>query len=283
MKVGVFSDAIGGTTPEEVAERTATAGVDAVQLRLTWQGFDLLERAPDRARVRRAYEQAGVEIAALAAYTNLLDPHPQRRQANRERLVQTIRVAADLGTAVVVTESGTYHPDDAWSDHPNNHTAAAWDALVEVTGQLAAICEREGLTLVYEPYVNTVLASAPAARRLADTIASPALAFVLDSAGLVTPETLPDNRRITAEAVDLLQRRIALAHADDVRYEGGKARWLPLGWGELDAGAVFEGLAEASFDGALIVEHLAEALVPEALAFCRRRIGRRYRKDERDA
>ena len=128
-----------------------------------------------------------------------------------------------------------------------------------------------------------MLASALAARRLANEVASSALAFVLDSAGLVTPETLADNRRITAEAVDLLQGRIALVHADDVRYEGNDARWLPLGWGELDAQAIFTWLAAAGFDGALIVEHLAEALVPQALAYCRDRIGRRYQKDEQSA
>ncbi len=272
MKVGVFSDAVGGATPEEVAERTAATGADAVQIRLGWPGLDLLERAADRARLRRAYESAGVEVAALAAYTNLLDPQPQHRQVNRAWLEQAIRIAADLGTRVVVTEAGTHHPVDAWSDHPDNHTPAAWAELVAVTGRMTGLCEREGVTLAYEPYVNTVLASAPAARRLADEVASPALAFVLDSAGLVTPETLDENRRITAAAADLLRGRIALAHADDVRYDDGTAHWLPLGWGELDAQAVFAALAAAGFDGALIVEHLDEALVPQALAFCRERM-----------
>ena len=88
----------------------------------------------------------------------------------------------------------------------------------------------------------------------------------------MTPQTLADNAHITAEAADLLKGRIALAHADDVRYEDNAARWLPLGWGDLDAEAVFAGLAAVGFDGALIVEHLAEALVPQALAFCREQI-----------
>ena len=109
--------------------------------------------------MRRAYESVGVETHALAAYANLLDPQPERRRANQERLAQTIRIAADLGTRVVVTETGTYHPSDAWSDHPDNHTAAAWAELVAVTGRMAGLCEREGVTLAYEPYVNTVLAT----------------------------------------------------------------------------------------------------------------------------
>jgi len=272
MKVGVFSDAIGGDSPEIVAERTRAAGVEVVQLRTTWPGLDLLECAADRSRVRRAYEGVGIGVAALAAYCNLLEPDPERRSRIHERIERLIRLAPELGTDLIVTETGTLNTDDNWADHPRNRTADAWADLVEVTGRLARLCEQQGLRLAYEPYVNTVLHSAPAARRLADEVASPALYFVLDAAGLMTPETLPANREITAAACALLGDRLALAHADDLRYENGSARWLPLGWGDLDAGAVFAGLVGIGFDGALIVEHLKESLVPEALAFCRERL-----------
>jgi sugar phosphate isomerase/epimerase len=272
MRVGIFSNTISGGSPEEVAERSRAAGVEAVQLRLEWPGLDVEGSAADRARVRRAYEAVGIEVAALAAYTNLFDPLLERKRANRARLEHLIKVTPEFGTPVLVTETGSYSPDDSWSDHPQNHTPEAWEDLLDVTGHLARLCEHEGVVLAYEPYVNTVLSSASKARRLAEEIGSPALAFVIDSAGLVTPETLLENKAITEEAFALLQGRIALAHADDVRYEEGKARWLPLGWGDLDAGAVFKGLLVSGFDGALIVEHLAEALVPEALAFCRTRL-----------
>lgn len=272
IQIGVFSDTIGGDTPEAVAARTRALGAETVQLRTEWSGLDLLGLVADRERVRRAYKEAGVAVAALAGYTNLLDPIPARREANRAYLERLIGVAHDLGTSVVVTETGSYDPASSWNDHPRNHTAEAWAELVDVTGALIALCEREGVILAYEPYVNSVLDSARAARRLADEVDSPRLAFVLDSAGLMTPETLTRNRDVTVEALDLLRGRIALAHADDVRYEGSAARWLPLGWGDLDADAVLGGLSAAGFDGALIVEHLAETQVPEALAFCRERL-----------
>jgi sugar phosphate isomerase/epimerase len=272
MKLGVFSETVRADSPEAVAARTRALGVEAVQLRATWEGLDLAGSRADRARVRRAYEQAGVTVAALAAYTNLLDPLPARRRANQEQLEHLSGVAAELGTRVIVTETGSYDAASSWNDHPHNHTPAAWAELVEVTGRLVRRCEREGVVLAYEPYVNSVLDSAPAARRLAEEIGSPALAFVFDPAGLTTAATISRNRVITLEALALLRGRLALAHADDVRYEDGTARWLPLGWGELDAAAVFEGLTTAGFAGALIIEHLAESLVPQALAFCRTRL-----------
>lgn len=272
MKLGVFSDTIGGASPEEVAERTRAAGVETVQLRLAWPGLDVVGSAGDRARLRRAYEAMGVEIAALAAYTNLLDPRPERRQANRRSMADLISVAAEFGTRVLVTETGTYDATDTWSDHPHNHTPEAWSELIAVTEEMARRCERAGVTLAYEPYVNNVVDSPRAAGRLAEEINTPSLAFVFDAAGLTTARTVADNRAITREVLTLLRGRIALAHADDVRYDGDAPRWLPLGWGDLDADAVLAGLAEAGFDGALIVEHLSEALVPEALAFCRARL-----------
>jgi len=196
----------------------------------------------------------------------------ERRRQTHERMEQLIRLAPELGVDLVVTEAGTFNPHDHWADHPFNRTSQAWTELVEVTGRLVHLCEQQGVRLAFEPYVETVLYSADAARRLAHEIGSAALAFVFDAAGLMPPGTMSVNREVTMEACAALGDRIALAHADDVRYEDGRARWLPLGWGDLDAGAVFAGLAGAGFDGALIVEHVAEDLLPDALAFCRGRL-----------
>ena len=274
MQIGLFSDTITGTSPEEIAARTRELGVEAVQLRLDWPGLDLAGAAADRARVRRAYQAAGVEIAALAAYTNLLHPDPERRAANRRHVEAAIDAASELGTRMVVTETGTYDATDGWGDHPHNGTPEAWAELLEVTGRLVRRCEREGAILAYEPYVNTVLSRSALAGQLAREVSSPALGFVLDVAGLLTPETLARNGEICAAALTDLGDRLVLVHADDVRYEGETARWLPLGWGETDAEALLGGLLRTGYAGAVIIEHLSESLVPEALAFCRDRLGR---------
>src|SRR5438105_2528475 len=101
MKLGVFSQTIGGASPEEVAQHTAALGVEAVQLRLDWPGLDLVGSGQDRARVRRAYAGSGVEVAALAAYTNLLAPDPYQRRSHREWFAHVLSVAAELGTRLV--------------------------------------------------------------------------------------------------------------------------------------------------------------------------------------
>lgn len=275
MKTGVFSDTIGGASPEEMAARARALGVEVIQLRTDWAGLDLEGNAADRARARRAYQDHGVEVAALAGYTNLFDPDSARRKANRAYLERVISIASDLDTRLVVTEVGSY--DSTWNDHPHNHTPDAWAELGEITSHLTTLCEREGVTLVYEPYVNTVLDSAHAARRLAVDIASPALAFVFDSASLTTAETIHHNRAITEQALESLRGHIALAHAGDVHYNDAQPQWLPLGWGDLDADTVLGGLATVNFNGALIVEHLPESLVQDALAFCRARLGHSHR------
>ena len=46
ITLGVFSNTIGGATPEDVATRTAQAGVETVQLRLEWPGLDLSVARP---------------------------------------------------------------------------------------------------------------------------------------------------------------------------------------------------------------------------------------------
>ena len=73
-------------------------------------------------------------MAALAAYTNLMAPDPVRTSENRERCEAALRVAGELGTNLVVTETGSYHPHDSWSRPSGQpHGAEAWAELVEVT------------------------------------------------------------------------------------------------------------------------------------------------------
>lgn len=84
MRLGVFSNTISGSSPEEVAECSRAAGVEAVQLRLEWLGLDVEGRAADRVRVRRAYEAAGIEVAAVAAYTNLFDLAVREQRRGRQ-------------------------------------------------------------------------------------------------------------------------------------------------------------------------------------------------------
>ena len=78
-----------------------------------------------------------------------------------------------------------------------------------------AIAERHDVDLGIEPELANVVDSAAKARRLIDELRSPRLKIVLDPANLFETETAEEQRRIVAEAIDLLADRIVMAHAKD--------------------------------------------------------------------
>jgi sugar phosphate isomerase/epimerase len=77
------------------------------------------------------------------------------------------------------------------------------------------VAETAGLRLAFEPEPGNVVTSAPAARRLLDTLGSPVLKVVLDPANLFEPATPLEARRLAETAVALLGGAIVLTHAKD--------------------------------------------------------------------
>ncbi len=82
-----------------------------------------------------------------------------------------------------------------------------------------------------EPELANVVNSAEKARKLIDQIGSSRLKVVLDPANLFEAETLDDQRRIVAAAIDRLADRIVMAHAKDRRPDG---EFTTAGKGVLD-------------------------------------------------
>ena len=52
--------------------------------------------AAERKRIRRMLDDAGLELSAVCGHATQLDPDPEKRAANAERIRATIDLAADL-------------------------------------------------------------------------------------------------------------------------------------------------------------------------------------------
>ena len=270
MRVGIFARTYARADLAGTLDAVAASGVGAMQfnLALTGAGASLPEVVPAElaASVRAAAAQRGLEIAAVSGTYNMAHPDAGVRERGGRRLAVLIGAARALGTSVVTLCTGTRDPEDMWRAHPANAGREAWSDMLASVAHAVAAAEAHGVTLAIEPEHGNVVSSAAAGRRLLDEIASPSLKVVLDAANLLRPEQLDDQRPVLAEAFELLGGELVLAHAKDLLRDGAV---VAAGRGRLDYPLYLALLAEAGYDGALVLHGLGEDEVAGSVAFLR--------------
>jgi sugar phosphate isomerase/epimerase len=133
-----------------------------------------------------------------------------------------------------------------------------------------AIAMRHDIRLGIEPELANIVASASDARRLLDEIGGDRLVIVLDPANLFEVADMATQRRLVAEAVDLLAPDIAMGHAKDRNADGSFAT---AGKGIIDFAYYLARLRSIGFGGDLVAHGLAADEAPGVAAFLRERLG----------
>ncbi|MGH6961664.1 MAG: sugar phosphate isomerase/epimerase family protein [Dongiaceae bacterium] len=285
MQVGIFTHYLPHSA-DETARRVRAYGFETVQLNLDfpdWRFAPLETSAADCSRLRDTFARHGISVAAIAGYVNPVATDADRRQANAEWLNAVLRRALDLGSPYVVTETGSYHPDDDWAPHPQNATPAAYDDLCGVMKAASRIAEESGAVLLLEPSVGNVIDTPEKARRLLEDVDSPALGLVADPANYIDGGNIAQADAVLQHLFDVIGDHIHLAHAKDVHRFNGVARerhhhptdpalyggveYPSAGLGQLNYELYVRLLARRCPDVALIVEHLNEADIPRAKSF----------------
>jgi sugar phosphate isomerase/epimerase len=180
-----------------------------------------------------------------------------------------------LGCRYISTETGSYAPTGDWDFDPKNRTPEAWEDLRRVTEELLEVAEDNDVVILYEPYIVNVCYTAELGAEFVRQYDSPHLAMLMDptnwfEAEMVQPERIPEVIEHGFEAERGLFR---LAHAKDVTPapQGEDKPGLPgPGQGMLDYATYVRLLKEHGYEGPLIIEHLTEAEVPDAVEYVQR-------------
>ena len=267
MRLGIFAKTFAGTDPLTVLEAAKGAGYAAVQYNMACSGMaampDVLTDAQARA-VAQASAATGVAIAAVSGTYNMTPPDPTLRATGLRRLGVLIDHAAAMGTGMVTLCTGTRDAEDQWRLHPDNASPEAWRDLMEEMAKACALAEPKGVKLGIEPELANVIDGSAKARRLIDSLQSPALAIVLDPANLFEVAPLAQQRDILSHAVDLLADRIAMAHAKD-RAPAGE--FVAAGKGVVDFPHFLNRLRSAGFNGDLVTHGLTAEEAPGVATF----------------
>jgi sugar phosphate isomerase/epimerase len=210
-------------------------------------------------------EDAGISIAALAGYRNLVAPDPAKRRANLDFLARCLELAPRFGTSVVATEAGTRSRDGDWDDSPENVMLEARALLDESLAELVPIAEDAGAILALEGYVKNVLRSPVQLTGLLERFPSPHVQVVLDPYNYVSRHLLSAQERLTRDFVERFEHRFVLAHLKDVDPGGADVGTIEFGTGSFAQSAYLEFLATRRSDLPLILEHLPLEHVPAAI------------------
>jgi sugar phosphate isomerase/epimerase len=272
MHLGIFAKTFEGKSPGVVLAQVKAAGYHVAQYNLACSG---LSSMPDNvsddviADISHAVAASGVRLDALSATYNMIHPDVRSREIGHGRLAVVARVASDLGIPTVTLCTGTRDTKDQWTHHPDNTSKKAWRDLIDAMIVAIGIADRFDVNLGVEPELANVVSSASMAKRLIEECKSPRIKIVLDAANLFEVVSVEEQRRIVAEAVDMLGPHIIMAHAKDRKADGS---FVAAGTGVLDYPHFIRTLKNSGFNGPLVTHGLSAAEAPEVAEFLRRQL-----------
>jgi len=253
----------------------ADLGVSVIGTHLGPTPEDVL---PHAAEVRARMEGWGIKIVQATGYNPVLvGDDPARRADDLARLTRSFAVARALGSPMVLTGCGSYHPTHHYGPHPRNHSAAARELMVEFLRQAAPRAEDQGVVLALECHMITALDTPAHIREVIDAVGSPALKANFDPVNLLSDvdKVFNSGPEMDAMLAELGPRYHWTAHAKDVLIEPRLALHLEetvCGDGLLDWAAYLrcaERLGTAQQPAAVLVEHMPAFLAPRGVGFVR--------------
>ena len=262
-RLGIFTYDFGRDEWDALVETCRLTGLQAVQL-----GHPVLDECVEQPEqidaVVEPLEAAGISVAALAGYRNLVAPDPGKRRENIDFIARCLEFAPRFGTSIVATETGTRDPAGDWTDSPDNWRPATWELLDDAIGELVPIAERFGAILALEASVKNVLRTPGQLLGVLERFPSAHLQVVCDPYNYLSSQLLPARERLTANFLRRFEHRFVLAHLKDVDPGGAETGTGEFGTGVFPQEIYLEFLAERRPDLPMILEHLPLDHVPEA-------------------
>lgn len=289
MQVGIFT----GYFPyslEETAKKIRALDFNTVQLDLEFKDMDLSTPNLNKAnakKIRETFRDHNLTICCISGYSNLVNPDLDKRKVILERLKATIRIARDLGSPYVISETGTFATDSDWVHHPKNKTEEGYEICRDIIAELAQEAYDHGAVFLVETYVNNVIGSVEETLRLFADIPSPGLGLLMDPTNYFEDHNIDDMDNELNRVFNALEHTIHIAHAKDVvraqdesekhadidaaeshTFRGvGKVELPAPGLGSLNYDLYLKRLSRLHSNIPIIIEHLDEPDVPRAKKF----------------
>jgi len=235
MKLSFTTLGCPGWTMEQIVANAAAMGFDGVELRgVAGEHIGPDETPADRARIRRMFEDAGIEISGIMGYSSFTVDDPARREESIRVARKFCEVAADIGCPVLRIFGGALSENLDWTGNLRRVT----DGLKRVTG----LAQEAGVKLALE--THDAWTKGEQVRAVIAAVGSPALGACWDVGNSYFAEPL----EVTCAAI--AGRVVHVHFKDGARGKGSK---LP-GTGEVDMLKALELLRDSGYTGYLSFE-----------------------------
>ena len=205
-------------------------------------------RGAESRRIVEPYRKRGLEVTALAVYTNPIEPDEALWEENLKYFYEMMRIANEMGIDVLITEGGHVH-EGGKEDLGATMSEASWHRIIQFAERLADKAEKHDVIVAFEPYFLTQLSSAKRTRDFIEIVGSERIRVNLDPANLL-PNNSPD------EMFDQLAPYIVAVHAKDRKI--GVHRGVPAGQGDLDYARFVQLCEKHTPDLPIIIEYVTE-------------------------
>ena len=223
---------------------------------------DIDDSASVRA-IERAFHDAGVVIAEVGRWVNLLDADPVKRRENLAVVTEGLALADAVGALCCVDIAGSFNPDVWYGPHPDNLSNRFFDAAVENARVIIDAVKPARAKFCYEMMGWSIPDSPDSFVRLMKAVDRPAFAVHLDPCNLVnSPARFYRNTDLLNECFDKLGPWIVSCHAKDLTWEvemNVHFREVRPGAGSLDYTTYLRRLAALPQRPPLMLEHLPAA------------------------
>ncbi len=265
MKIGVRAHDFGKDSPESLAAAIKSAGYEAAHLALfkalSIAGEDMYKQETVK-RVRRAFEDAGVEISVLGCYVEPGSMDDGVYEDGLEKFRAHLKIAKALGAHCVATETTRF-------SGPEPLREAAYRRVLAFVGEMASEAERQDTYAAIEPVLAHTVHTPEMVQRLIRETASPRLKVIFDPVNLLSPTGGDDQKALWERCFACFGKDIAAVHIKDGRVENGRYIPLPLGEGVMAFAPVMDWLRLHHAGLPLLREEANPALAAREIRFMR--------------
>ncbi len=177
---------------------------------------------PDRIReIRRAFEKAGIMIAEVGYWDNLVDTDDATRKRNRQIMLDALALAEELGARCAVDIFGSYVHGPGEVHAARNFAQEAFDEAVEMARYFIDEVKPRTAHFCYEIFPFNLVDSPEMIHKLIEAVDRPRFGVHMDLVNLINgPRAYWRSGDIIRECVRLFGDRIVSAHAKDIKMRG---------------------------------------------------------------
>ena len=228
--------------------------------------------ADDLRNVRQTFETAEMDLVQFGIGFGecLFDPDASVRERVIEKIESGIEVARQLNAMGCLIRTGSLNPAGSYVPSRENRTPDARAQLVDTLKAVAAKAETEGVDVVIETHVLTIMGTPEINRDVLADVGSARMSVVMDYVNhFQNLDQVYDSTKRIEHIFSIMNPISILGHCKDIKMSPGLVLHIDEeipGDGELDLATALRLWHEAHPDGYMLLEHLPNEQYPRAAA-----------------